>query len=109
MDLFQYMPSMAKPRPTINWRSVRHLWIEAVPGWMSKVVEVSALVAPPVEGPGAVDGGGGVQGVVHSGQGVIPHQQPRGSLLFKQNRLLKGYCHKIFDFRFVHVWFPTSH
>jgi hypothetical protein len=46
---------------------VVYLWIEAVPGWMSKVVEVSALVAPPMEGPGAVHGGGGVQGVVHSG------------------------------------------
>ncbi len=69
---------------------VVYLWIEAVPGWMSKVVEVSALVAPPVEGPSAVDGGGGVQGVVHGSQGLIPHQQPRRSLLFKQSRLLKG-------------------
>jgi hypothetical protein len=66
---------------------VVYLWIEAVPCWVSKVVEVSALVAPPVEGPGAVDGRGSVQGVVHSGQGLISHQQPRGSLLFKHSRL----------------------
>ena len=45
---------------------------------MGKVVEVGALVSPAMEGPGAVDGRGGVQGVTHRRQGLIPHQQGRG-------------------------------
>jgi hypothetical protein len=69
----------------------RYLGVESVPGGVSEVVEVRALVATPGEGAGAVDGGGGVEGVAHCRQGLIPHHQWARYLLVNSDIERKSY------------------